>query len=464
MRATVWLILLAACGDDLREPKAPTSPVGPVPAYDQRTGDAARGWSALINEGYVGCGIPLTAYRKVFDAAPSRSRLPGRTGANAEMPYRMTAFTTARGVEVVTPNCLHCHAEYLNDELVIGLGSHTTDYTIDYGGAAQAVGGLVEGEAEHAEWAKWSSRMKAIAPYTITATVGVSSADNLAAVLFAHRDPDTLAWRDEPRMELPPEVVIPVDVPPWWHMQKKNAMFYVGAGRGDHARIMMTASTLCVDTVEEATAIDAYFPDVRAFLLSIEPPGWPYAVDRVKAGLGQSIFERDCAGCHGTYDPNGLDTYPNVIVATAVVGTDSTLARGAGQFGDRYINWYNASFFGELSFLAPAPGYVAPPLDGIWATAPYLHNGSVPTLRALLDSSRRAKYFTRSYDTSDYDREAIGWRTTELASGQSAPPSGVRASNIYDTTILGYGNGGHTYGDKLTADERDALIEYLKTL
>jgi mono/diheme cytochrome c family protein len=464
MRAA-WVVVgvLAGCGDDVREPKAPQSPVGPVPAYDQRTGDPQRGWDALINEGYVGCGVPLTAYRQVFDPAPPHVRLPGRSGVNAEMPFNMTAFTTASGVEVVTPNCLQCHAERMGGALVIGLGNHTTDYTFDYGSVAEAVGSFVTDPAERREWAKWASRMRAIAPYTMTATIGVNSADNLAAVLFAHRDPETLAWRDEPRMTLPPaDVVVPVDVPPWWHMQKKNAMFYVGAGRGDHARIMMTASTLCVDSVEEAEAIDSYFPDVRAYLLSLKAPMWPYGIDQPKAARGRDVFAKSCAQCHGTYDDP--ETYPNLVVATAAVGTDPVLAQGAGQFADRYINWFNDSFFGQLSFLAPAPGYIAPPLDGIWATAPYLHNGSVPTLRALLDSSRRAKYFTRSYDSNDYDREAVGWRITELASGQFDPPAGVRASAIYDTTVLGYSNAGHTYGDSLRPDELDALIEYLKTL
>jgi len=459
--ALVWLGLVA-CGND-SERASPVSPIGEVPAFEQRTGDAANGYRALIEEGYVGCGIPLATYRKVFpDPAPAELRLE-RGGINADLPYNLTAFRAASGIDVVTPNCLSCHAEQIGSQLVIGLGSHTSNFTEDVGYLADAVGALVDGEPERAEWTRWAERVKAIAPYTLTETIGVNPADNLAAVLFAHRDPETLAWSSEPLMELPPNVVVPVDVPPWWHMQKKHAMFYVGAGRGDHARIMMTASTLCVDTVEEAAQIDAYFPDVRSYLLGIEPPRWPYAVDATLAATGRQIFDQSCARCHGTHDAAG-DTYPNLIVALDDVGTDTTMALGAGQFASRYINWFNDSFFGELSYLAPAPGYIAPPLDGIWATAPYLHNGSVPTLQTLLDSSLRPQFFRRSFDTSDYDATAIGWRFEALPAGQGTYQPGVDEITIYDTTILGYGNGGHTYGDALTPVERAALLEYLKTL
>ena len=225
---------------------------------------------------------------------------------------------------------------------------------------------------------------------------------------------------------------------------------------------MMTASTLCIDSVAEAEAIDAYFPDVRAFLLALTPPPWPAPVDEARVADGRAVFERTCSECHGTYGAGA--TYPNLIVALDDVGTDPTLATGAAQFAGDYVRWFNDSFFGRISFLAPAPGYVAPPLDGIWATAPFLHNGSVPTLAALLDSSTRPRFFTRSFDTSDYDEAAVGWRFTPLAAGQDAEPNGDARVRIYDTTLLGYGNGGHTYGDALTAAERTALLEYLKTI
>jgi hypothetical protein len=152
-------------------------------------------------------------------------RLGERTGANADLPYNFTAFRVASGVEVVNPNCLQCHAQMLEGQLVIGLGNHSVDYTQDFGALASLGGSLVDTDAERAEYERWKERIEAIGPYTITRTIGVNPADNLAAVLFAHRDRETLAWSPEPLMPLPPDMVVPVDVPRWWHMQKTHALF-----------------------------------------------------------------------------------------------------------------------------------------------------------------------------------------------------------------------------------------------
>ncbi len=111
-------------------------------------------------------------------------------------------------------------------------------------------------------------------------------------------------------------------------------------------------------------------------------------------------------------------------------------------------------------------GYQAPPLDGVWATAPYLHNGSVPTLYDMLNSKSRPKIFTRSFKTGveDYDQIKVGWKVRELGKPAPANATPYERRRVYDTAQPGRGNQGHTFGDRLTEEERRAVIEYLKTL
>jgi cytochrome c5 len=445
----------------------------PVPATEQRAGDPEAGYEFLIYGNYVGCGAPRIVWDTMNDigGAPAAPPAPGRE--DTRLPYYVTEFSTPTGVEVVSPNCLICHAQEINGELVIGVGG----LTFDFGGFAAQMTSFDESfldmaeemlglsEDQSFELRKFYDRLQVVAPYVQAQTVGVSAADNLAAILFAHRDPETLEWFDEPLMEPPPQIVVPLSVPPWWNMRYKNSMLYIGAGRGDLSRIMMAASVLCVDDVELAREIDTHMPDVYAYLRSLEPPEYPWEIDADAAERGRVVYDRGCGSCHGTYTDAGLD-YPNYIIDQSLVGTDPALSLGGSQFADRFIEWFNdSSFFGEMSSLEATAGYVAPPLDGLWATAPYLHNGSIPTIEALLDSSARPRYWTWSYDTNhDFDPESLGWIFTELDYGQDDEGNPDSRRLIYDTTLLGYSNSGHTFGDVLSADDRMDLIEYLKTL
>jgi hypothetical protein len=88
----------------------------------------------------------------------------------------------------------------------------------------------------------------------------------------------------------------------------------------------------------------------------------------------------------------------------------------------------------------------------------------VPTLAALLDSTQRPKWWTRSFVSTDYDTAAVGFVTTPLDHGKAAETDAQAKTLLYDTTLLGYSNAGHTFGDALTTEERAAVIEYLKTL
>ncbi len=100
-------------------------------------------------------------------------------------------------------------------------------------------------------------------------------------------------------------------------------------------------------------------------------------------------------------------------------------------------------------------GYAAMPLDGVWLRAPYLHNGSVPTLRLLLESEdKRPTVFWRGCDVYDYADIGFVW----------AGPEAEREGFRFDTAERGNGRAGHRYGTGLPAKEKDALLEYLKTL
>jgi cytochrome c5 len=447
-------------------PVAAAAPAGPerfaVPAEPQRPGDAKAGYDTLVNGDYVSCGVPWSIYRLAYGDAPANRRLTGRRGRNAKLSYDVTALKTPRGVEVVTANCLGCHATPTQKGVIIGLGNSALDLTEDFSAFATAAGLLVNDADELAEWWRWSGRVRAVGPYTRPDTIGVNPADNLAAVLAAHRNPETLAWSDEPLLPLPPSEPVPADVPAWWLLRKKNALFHTGIGRGDHARLMMSSSMLCTDSVAEAERIDSAFDDVRAYLATLRPPPYPHPINRKLAAEGRDVFEAHCSECHGTYGDK--EFYPNLIIPLGQVQTDPLLWQSTARPGVPMVEWFNRSFYGKTARLQPSPGYVAPPLDGIWATAPYLHNGSVPTVEALLDSQKRPTYWRRSFSQRELDQAALGWKYLGLSHGKKSETDASIRKRIYDTTLPGYSNSGHTFGDVLSDAERRSVIEYLKTL
>jgi hypothetical protein len=117
-------------------------------------------------------------------------------------------------------------------------------------------------------------------------------------------------------------------------------------------------------------------------------------------------------------------------------------------------NAYGEGHDWKFSAFRKTDGYVSVPLDGLWLRAPYLHNGSVPSLADLLEPpDRRPKQFWRGYDV--YDQVNVGF----VSSG----PEALRQGTFYDTSKSGNGNAGHQYGTDLPAESKRALIEYLKT-
>jgi cytochrome c5 len=422
----------------------------------QRTGNAEAGYKYVTEGDYLKSGIPFSFFTMAFNKANDDL---GRYGINKNIPYSFNAVVAPNGEKVVSPNCLQCHAQQFDGKIIVGMGNSFSDYTVDRSATASLLEKFLKAsignELKYEAAKNFIQAIKAISPQLVTECKGVNAADRLANLLVAHRNPQTFVWSDSSLLRIPEEL-IPTDVPPWWLLKKKNAMFYNGFGRGDFGRFLMASNLLTVTDTNEAVEVDKHFNDVLSFIYSLKAPVYPKPINTALSDKGKLIFEESCSGCHGNYGKD--ESYPNLLIPEETIQTDSLLY-SSNFSSPQFIYWFNQSWFttgDHPAKLVPFKGYIAPPLDGVWATAPYLHNGSVPSLETLLNSKLRPKYWSRDFDHSTYNYDSPGWIYK-----QEASPSN---KNIYNTTLRGYSNAGHTFGDKLTDEERTALIEYLKTL
>jgi mono/diheme cytochrome c family protein len=294
----------------------------------------------------------------------------------------------------------------------------------------------------------------AMAPYVQTNNPGVNTAARIAESCMRFRNPVDLTYENEPQYAIR-EYNLGSDIPALWHMQKKNALYYTAVGRGDFTKLLFQASVLGIQDSSAAREAQEKFVHLTAWINSIEPPKYPQKIDHSLASQGKKLFIKNCQSCHGSYD--APEIYPNKVVSLEMIGTDPFYAAYAQE--SQIVDWYNQSWFATSepkSWFDPEAGYIAPPLDGIWATAPYLHNGSVPTLYEILNSESRPGFWKRDEDSRNYDWQKVGWKYVKRKKGSG--------KMTYNTILPGYSNQGHLFGDKFTEAERWALVEYLKTL
>jgi hypothetical protein len=300
--------------------------------------------------------------------------------------------------------------------------------------------------------------------------------------------------------------------------------------------------------------------------MSVKSPAYPLPVDTALAEQGAVLFHSkdlwaanlnnpvqrpeggngSCASCHGAYSPRFvndpaylaspvLEGIASYVVPIDLIGTDPVRMATYNEGTNRYNS---ASFVGypetrgtdqdcgvqnEDRLRGNRPlGYAAPPLYGVWATAPYFHNGSVPNAWEVLKAEDRVPIWRRvsrparpdqegkvvmGYDGSlqrAFDQERMGWKYDALECGTGTLPfidcdpadpqanpivqqilNGLYSNallawnlvalpiltneqlelrKVYNTHLFSQENGGHEFTSVLTDAERRAIIEYLKTL
>jgi hypothetical protein len=264
------------------------------------------------------------------------------------------------------------------------------------------------------------------------------------------------------------------DMEPVWNMAKRAKSPLHWDGLNDSLTEVVLSGALG-DGATPASLPVRELKTLEDWLKVVSPPKYPFEIDwKVAAEQGKPLFEKLCAQCHG---PGGERT--GKVIPWDEVKTDHNRLEmwtqgGESKAAQNYNEKYARYPWGFKHFVK-SNGYVAVPLDGLWLRAPYLHNGSVPTLEDLLEpKAKRTPLFYRGYDV--YGKDKVGFVHTAkeiLAQDdvlrQSASPEELlnRLYFRFDTTVQANGNGGHegpAYGTELTAAQKRALIEYLKTL
>ncbi len=321
----------------------------------------------------------------------------------------------------------------------------------------------------------------------------------------------------------------PVDFPPLWYTSwfgwvQYNASIQqpmvrnIGEALGVRARVNLTDPARLYQStvnVKEQWAMESLLAGATAFN-GLKPPAWPEAVfgpiDQAKAQKGAELYQQQCQHCHlppvnspelqdpkyweaglkghsflklnvipldeiGT-DPREATDWANRTAVTGVLGLGTVSASeglravtgkiremnydALGLTPEQRDEW---SGFRDDGVVAPL-AYRARPLGGMWATPPYLHNGSVPNLYQLLSpASQRDKMFY--VGSREFDPKNLGYSTAKFAGAfefRTDQPNDPHPGNSNAGHEFSNKPGKGVIGRELTDDERWAIIEYLKTL
>jgi cytochrome c1 len=245
------------------------------------------------------------------------------------------------------------------------------------------------------------------------------------------------------------ELIGASDFPSLWNQRPRDGMHLHWDGNNTSVDERNLSASLGAG-VTPVTADHASLKRVHDWIWTLPPPKYPFAVDAARSNRGKEIYAQQCAECHSF---NGRKT--GTVEDIASINTDPyRLNSFTHTLAGNQAELYPDSQY-RFTHFAKTNGYANQPLDGIWARAPYLHNGSVPTLLDLLsDPPDRPKTFARGYDV--YDQHRVGFA--------SDTPEAREAGSPYDTSIPGNGNGGHLFGTKLPLEQKLDLIEFMKTL
>ena len=247
----------------------------------------------------------------------------------------------------------------------------------------------------------------------------------------------------------------PTDMPSVWYLAKYkpelgHRMNFAGDSHDPYSVVIDSALGLMGAEPKDTDDFLGHIDWLVTYLSARRAPLYPFDIRPDRVNRGKKLFASHCASCH---DSQRTGT----VIPLAEIGTDrermDTWNEKAAAEANQVVDDMGIERKGLVE--EPLTGYVAQFLDGIWLRAPYLHNGSVPTLYdLLLPPAQRPEKFYRGYNV--YDPVKVGYVTE----GEEAQ----RAGTLHDTRERANSPMGHDFATGLSDEQRWDLVEYLKTL
>lgn len=412
------------------------------------------------------------------------------------------------GAQGFTFSCAACHSSNLFGKTVLGMTNRFPRANEFFLKAKQVVP-LVDPhlfqaytgatDAERELLAQSKERLKSIA---LKQPIALGLDTSLAQVSLSlnRRSKDPYATYSDRFARSPrPDAYLdnkPADSKPavWWNLKYKNRWLSDGSvlsGNPIFTNIIWNEIGRGADLNELEQWLadnDQIIKEITTAVFATEPPHITdfYSADKIDLGraqAGEQIFKSTCAKCHGHYEkawnlPHSLVlSKAERLKTTRVLYKEKTPVIDVGTDPYRRLGMKSLEQLNDLEIsrkngivIKAQKGYVPPPLVGIWARWPYLHNNSIPNLCALLTpSSQRPKaYYSGEAlnPNTDYDFECGGYPLAERA-----PKSWKTREHYYDTRKPGMGNGGHDENifikdgqEILSAEDKKNLIVFLQTL
>lgn len=322
----------------------------------------------------------------------------------------------------------------------------------------------------------------------------------------------------------PPDA--PVSVPFLWTTPHQRYVQWNGVATNPYGRnvgeVMGVFGDIVVDPASplpvRSSALGQNLFALENWVAELKPPAWPADVfgapDPGLVEKGKTLYVAHCSGCHGgpayRYTDASVNPRRRLIdvrmVSQRAVGTDPTMADNfagrmaatgaaapfvagaqtltagrllatlvgaavAGDFKLRGLSDAEKAAYSGFRFSPTGmaesgwdePAYKAGPLAGVWATGPFLHNGSVPTIYDLLspEHERPTAFWVGS---TVFDPDRLGF----VSSDAELPNAAAEGLSRFDVALPGNSNRGHAYPVRvegpLTPEERLAVIAFLKTL